>query len=389
MSSFDQNPDIHRYNDGEREIIVIGTAHISPTSVQLVDEVIKEFRPDSVAIELCESRYQSLRDPERWKKTDLVSVIRNGKSLVLLAQLMLAGFQKKLGDQIGIKPGAEMLKAAEAAEEVGAQIVLADRDVRTTLKRTWAGVGVITLCKLAYTMLAASSSDDKIDAAEIERLKKSDALEGLLNEFSTALPDLKKTLIDERDNYLAAKINSAPGHKVVAALGAGHVAGVMSKLGKSIDISELDSIPPKSMWLKSLAWLIPAVIIAMFGYGFYSSGSTGIEMAKMWFIITGTFGAIGAAICLAHPLTILATFLAAPFTTINPVLAAGWVAGLVEAILRKPRVEDLESVMTDIGSVKGMWKNRVSRVLLLVAVTNITASIGTLWGVKKLAELLS
>lgn len=390
MSVLDQNPDVHRYQNGAREIIVVGTAHISPASVELIEQVITEFRPDSVAIELCESRYQSLRDPERWKKTDLVSVIRSGKALVLLAQLMLAGFQKKLGDQLGIKPGAEMLKAAEVAERNGATVVLADRDVRTTLRRTWAGVGIFTLCRLAFSMLSTSSGDNKIDAQEIERLKKSDALEGLLNEFSTTLPGLKKHLIDERDTYLAAKINSAPGNKVVAALGAGHVAGVMAQLGKDLDISELDLIPPKPAWVKILGWAIPAMIIAMFAYGFWSSGSgTGIEMAKMWFIITGTFAAIGAIICLAHPITILATFFAAPFTTINPILAAGWVAGLVEAILRKPQVADLESVMTDIGSIRGMWKNRVSRVLLLVAITNITASIGTLWGVKTLAEILS
>ena len=390
MSIIEQHPDIHHFKNGAREILVVGTAHISPASVELIEQVITEFQPDSVAIELCESRYQSLRDPERWKKTDLVSVIRNGKALVLLAQLMLAGFQKKLGDQLGIKPGAEMLKAAEVAERNGAIVVLADRDVRTTLRRTWAGVGVFTLCRLAYSMLSSSSGNDKIDAQEIERLKKSDALEGLLAEFSATLPGLKKTLIDERDTYLAAKINAAPGNKVVAALGAGHVSGVMAQLGKDLDISPLETIPPKSAWVKSLAWSIPGLIIAMFAYGFWSAGSqTGFEMAKMWFIVTGSFAAIGAAICLAHPLTILATFFAAPFTTINPVLAAGWVAGLVEAIVRKPQVADLESVMTDIGSVRGMWKNRVSRVLLLVAITNITASIGTLWGVKTLADILS
>ena len=374
---------------GGKAIFLVGTAHVSKASADLAEQVIRQVKPDSVAIELCEPRYQSLKNPDRWKNMDIVSVIRQGKAYVLMAQLMLAAFQKKLGDQLKIKPGAEMVRAAEIAEETGARIVLADRNVTTTLKRTWASLGFWSMGKLFFAMLGGLFSEQKIDEAEIERLKSSDALDELMREFSKALPEVRISLIDERDKYLAEKIQSAPGTRIVAIVGAGHVAGIKRYLGTKIDIEALDALPPPSSLARLLGMGIPALFIALIVAGFFYSGAeTSAHMVGAWILITGGFAALGSLIALGHPLTILSAFVASPFTTIHPLLASGWVAGLVEAMIRKPRVGDLEHIAEDLSTYGGWYRNRVSRILLIMALTNLFGTIGALWGIKVVASML-
>ena len=387
ITSLEENVD-HISIDG-KSIHLVGTAHISQASVELAEKVIREQKPDCVAIELCESRHSSLMDPDRWKNTDIVSVIRTGKSYLLMAQLALASFQKKLGDQLNVKPGSEMIRAAEVGKEVDAQLVLADRDVKITLKRSWSALGFTGTMKLLFSMVCGLFSSQQIDEAEIERLKKSDALEEMMKEFSEALPEVRTALIDERDKYLAYKIRQAPGDSVVAIVGAGHCPGIRKWIDKEIDLSSLEEIPPSKKLWKVIGWLIPLLVIALFGYGFYQSGmDKTIDMFQSWFWINGAFGAFGALLALAHPLTILSAFIASPFTSLNPLIAGGWVAGIVETMIRKPQVKDLETVADDISSFSGLWKNRVSRILLVIALTNLFGSIGTFVGMGKISSLL-
>lgn len=366
---------------GDREIYVVGTAHVSRSSADLAEEVIREVQPDSVAVELCEPRYRSLKDPDRWKNTDILEVIRSGKSYLLLVQMMLASFQKRVGNRLGIKPGEEMLRAMETAEEVGAHTVLADREVRITLRRTWGRLGFFTALKVLTMLVASQFGEEELEEEEIERLKSADVLEETMKEFSEQLPEVRTTLIDERDRYLAAKIEAAPGQKVVAVVGAGHVRGILSWLGEEVDLEALESVPPPSRLGKVLAWLIPLAVLAMLIYGISVSGTaTGMAMFRDWFIINAVAGGLGSLVALAHPLTIVVAFLVSPFTSLNPTIAAGWVAGLVEAWLRKPRVADFENIGDELTSVSGIWRNRVSRILLVVVLTNLFGTVGTIVG---------
>ena len=375
--------------DNEKTYYILGTAHISSTSVEQTESLIRELTPDSVAIELCSARYESLKDPDRWKKTDIVKVIKEGKTYVLLAQLILAGFQKKLGAKLDIKPGSEMLKAASVAEELNLPITLADRDVKITLKRIWSNLGLWSIAKLLFASMAGLFSKETVSEEEIERLRTSDALEEMMKEFTQALPDVRKSLIDERDIYLAQKIKNSPGKSVVAIVGAGHVPGIKQYIKDEINIEELDVIPEPSIVSKSLGWVIPISIILLIVYGFFTAGAdASIDMAIAWSLATGLMGGLGALVVLAHPLTILASIIACPFTALNPFIAGGWVAGLVEAMLRKPTVADLETIADDVSTLSGILRNRLSRILLIVCSVNIFASIGTLIGIERIIHYL-
>lgn len=381
---------VDRLNLDGRDIYLVGTAHVSKASTDLVEEVIRDIKPDSVVVELCESRYKSLKNPEIWKKTDIVSVIKEGRAYVLFAQLLLASYQKRIGAELNIKPGAEMMKAIETAEEEGAATVLGDREIKTTLKRMWSYLGFWSFLKLLVSAVASIFDSSKLKEEEIEKLKSADALDTLLSEFSSSLPDVRNALIDERDIYLSSKIKDAPGKKIVAVVGAGHVPGIKKWIFETVDISHLDEIPPPSISRRIAAWFFPVLIVALLIGGFFYSGtSTSLEMIESWIWITGLFASFGALLSLAHPLTIFTAFITAPFATIHPLIATGWFAGLVEAIIRKPRVSDFETISEDIGSFRGIYRNRVSRVLLVIVTTNIFAALGTLWGVKVLVTLLS
>lgn len=385
-----EHPDVTYIKLEGKELYLVATAHISLRSVELVERCIREVQPNSIAVELCGSRIHSLQNPDRWKNTDIVAVIKEGKVFLLLAQLLLASFQKRLGDQLECKPGSEMLKAIEMSEETGATLVLADRDIRITLKRVWGSLGLMGTVKLLWALITSPFQNEKIDEAEIERMKQADALEELMREFSAALPGVRETLIDERDQYLAAKIVEAPGPKIVAVVGAGHVPGIKHSLHQSIDVAAIEELPPRWRYIRYLGWIIPALVIGLMVYGFFSFGSAkAFEMFGAWFWINAFAGAIGSALAFAHPLTILVAFLVSPFTSLNPLIAAGWVAGIVEALLRRPKVSDFETIMEDLGTVRGMWSNGVSHIILVVALTNLCGTAGTLIGVERIARLLS
>lgn len=382
------NEAIHRLQTGESEIILVGTAHVSRESADLVAEVIKTEKPDTVCLELCESRYQAIRQKERWREMDIIKVIKEKKAFLLLSNLLLASFQKKIANKLGIRPGQEMLDAIETAEAVGADIHLVDRDIRITLSRIWRSMGCWQKFKLLFQLILSTGELDDISEADIEKMKRQDVLEALLLEVEASLPVLRKILIDERDQYLAHKIKAAPGHKKVAVVGAGHVAGIKKYWNESIDVGLLEKLPPRSRAAGFFKWFIPLGIVVLLICGFYIGGaSAGTQMLKWWVIVNGLLAGLGAVLALAHPLTILAAVLAAPVTSLNPMIAAGWVSGLVEAVSRKPKVRDFESLSEDILSLKGFWRNKVTRVLLVVVFTNLGSSIGTFVAIPLMAKV--
>ena len=372
------NQNLTRLRHQEKEFILVGTAHVSRESARLAKSVIEEEKPDTVCVELCQSRYQAMQQKDRWQDTDIVKVVREKKSFLLLSNLLLASFQKRIARQFDVKPGEEMIAAIDTAESVGAQIHLADRDIRTTLSRTWRVMGFWSKIKLVFQLTLSLGQLDDIKEEDIEKMKQQDVLESLLSEVGKSHPTLKTILIDERDQYLAQKIRSAPGNKIVAVVGAGHTPGIQKYWERDIDTRALEQLPPRGKSIGLLKWLIPTVILGLFMAGFFYGGKeAGTDMIVWWILANGILAGVGAMIALAHPATILSSILAAPLTSLNPMIAAGWVSGLVEAFSRKPKVKDLEKLPEDILSVRGFWKNNVTRILLVVVFTNLGSSLGT------------
>lgn len=384
-----QNVDLICYQG--REIYIVGTAHVSKDSADLVEKTINEYLPENVCVELCQARFASIKNPEAWRETDLFQIIKSGKSYVLMTQLALSSFQKKIADKFGIRPGEEVRRAIELSEAKGIKLELIDRDVKTTIKRAWRTAGFWSLTKLFFSLLFSSFSTKEIQEVDIEQLKSSGALTTLLQDFSEYLPGIKTALIDERDRYMAEKIRNVPGKKVIAIVGAGHVPGILKNFGKTFDLLDLEIIPPARLSSKIISFSIPALVIGMILWASFSSGDTHFSMhlVSYWILITGGLSAIGAAIALAHPLTIFTAFVAAPFTTLHPLLAAGWFAGLSEAYFRQPQVKDLESISEDVLSLRGIWRNGVSRVLLVVCLSNLGSALGAILGAGWIASWLS
>lgn len=367
-----------RVEYGEKDIFILGTAHVSKESVREVRETIKEIKPDTVCVELCEARYESMFNEDKWKNMDIVKVVKQNKAFYLLMQLILSSFYKKIGDRLGVRPGADMIEAVCAAQEIGAQVVLADRDVNITLKRVWGYLGFLKKMKLIALLISSIFSTEEITEQDIEKLRQKDQLEIALEEVASSLPEVKQRLLDERDIYLAEKIKSAQGKKILAVVGYGHVNGIVSNIPKENDLSPLERVPQKGKIGQFLKWLIPILILGLLIYGFIKGGKDlSLESISLWIGINGSLSALGVAFALAHPLTIISAFLAAPITSLNPMVAAGWVAGLVQAWVRKPKVQDIEELPNAILSVKGFWTNPVTKILLVVAFANIGSSIGT------------
>lgn len=375
-----KSENIHRLKLGSREILLIGTAHVSPKSVTEVKEVIQAERPDTVCVELCESRYQSIIDVDKWRKTDIVKIIKNGQSLLLLINLILSSYQKRLARQFGIQPGQEMIQGITSANETGANLCLADRDIQATMLRLWRSSGFWEKIKLFFQIILSMFNTEELSEEEMDKMKSQDMLTAALDELSQVSPKFKSVLIDERDQYLAEKIKTAPGNKIVAVLGAGHVPGIKRELAREHDLTQLSSVPPTSRSIKIITWAIPLLIIALIASTFTVDRTTGFEQLTSWVAWTGTLSALGALIALAHPLAVLTAFIASPFTTLHPLLAAGWFAGLTEAIIRKPNVQDFENLSEDVYSLKGFWRNKVTHILLVVVLVNFGSGMGVLLG---------
>ncbi|MFC4736638.1 TraB/GumN family protein [Bacillus daqingensis] len=371
---------ITRLTMNDKELILIGTAHVSKSSAEEVKHVIEMEQPDSVCVELDEQRYQSVMDSDRWKNMDIFKVIREKKATLLFMNLAISSFQNRMAKQFGIKPGQEMIQGIESAEEIGADLVLADRDIQTTFSRIWGNLRFGGKAKLITSIFGSVIVQEKISEAELERMKKQDTLNAAMHEFSQAFPRLKEPLIDERDQYLAQKIKEAPGKKVVAVLGAAHIPGILKEIEHEQDLTKLTEIPKRSPIPKLIGWAIPLAIISVIIYTFLNNPAAGLEQTISWLLWNGSFSALGAAIAFGHPLAVLTAFVIAPLSSLNPLMAAGWFSGFVQAYIRRPNVGDLEVLSDDVQSLKGFWQNKVTRVLLVVILTNIGSTLGTFIG---------
>jgi pheromone shutdown-related protein TraB len=362
-----------------KKYYLLGTAHVSKKSVEEVSCVIDEIQPDSVCIELCDKRFESLRNRDKWKNTDIFTIIKEKKVLLLMTNLIMSSFYRKLGKELDVTPGSEMLKGAEEAEKRGINLILADRNIDITLKRVWAGLsfwqkikGVTQLFSMFF------SPTEKIDETAIEEIKQDDNIGDAMDALAKEFPGIKSRLVDERDLYLAEKIRTAKGEKIVAVLGAAHCKGVTEHLKTPFDLTEIEKIPPKSIVPSIIGWGICVAVVGLIGYQFLTNGvEAGAHSIFLWSIITASFSAVGCTLAFAHPLAILAAFVSAPLATILPMFATGWSAGIVQAIIKKPTAADMENIPVDTETFKGFWRNSLTRILLVIILTNIGASIGT------------
>ena len=367
---------------GERTITLIGTAHVSAESVAEVENSIREIKPDSVAIELDEKRADSIRNKDKYRELDIVKVLRRGEGFLLLANLVLASFQRRMGQNVGVNPGDEMLAAMRVADELNIPTVMADRAIQTTLKRAWAKNSFWGKCKLLATLLSSAFSKEDMSAQDIENIKEKNEMDSMMNELSEYMPVVKEVLIDERNVYLAEKIWSSPGNKVVAVLGAGHLDGVVENLekiagGETPDIAQIDVVPPKTVVAKLVPWIIPILIVTIFVLGYVFGGrEIAREMIKAWIFWNSVCAGIGTIIAAGHPITIIAAIVSAPLTSLCPTTGCGFVTGIVQALVCKPKISDIETLQDDV-SFKGFYKNRILRILLIFILSSLGSSIGT------------
>ncbi len=370
---------------GETRITLLGTAHVSRKSAETVRDMIDSGHYHAVAVELCASRHHALSEPEALAQLDLLQVMRQGKAAMVTANLAMGAYQQRLAEQYGIEPGAEMRAAMAGAERHGLPLLLVDREIGTTLKRTGANLSWWKRWSLFSGLLLSLVSHDEVDEEEIEKLKQGDILENAFAEFAHDRQDLYEPLIAERDRYMAAKLILAarehPGKRILAVLGAGHLKGTSEQLERMQDpeqqLAELDRQPAKSRWPRLIPWVIVALVLFGFYLGFSRSNELGWQLIRDWVLINGGLSALGALIAAAHPLTVLTAFLAAPITSLNPTIGAGMVTAAAELMLRKPQVRDFGSLRHDTTTLRGWWRNRISRTLLVFLFSTLGSAAGT------------
>ncbi len=380
---------------GTRSVHLLGVAHVSPQSVKDVQQAILQLKPHTVCVELDEARLNALKNPSAWGNTNLFHVLRKGWALPILARLALASYQRRIGQQMGVMPGEEMLQAVEYAKAQNSHVVLADRDVRITLRRAWSALGFWEKCRLLGELIGQLVVASPIEAKDIETLKQKDVMQEALGKFAKAFPRAKAALLDERDAYMAHFIYHAKGPCVLAVLGAAHCQGVQTCLQAlqhqaptAKNLHPLQHVPKTSVLGLVLRWALPLLGLALLGGGFVQGGGAlASNMLMVWGLANGIPAAIGAIIATAHPVTVLTAFVAAPFTSLNPLIGAGWVAGIVELLLRKPKVCDAETLPDDIGSIRGFWRNNITRILLVTALTNLGSAVGTAVGLPWLIKI--
>ncbi len=366
-----------------REFILVGTAHVSRESTALVRAVIERERPDTVCVELDRQRYEALSQKRSWEALDLREIIRKQQLAALLANLVLASYQKKLGGALGVQPGAELIEATRVADELGIRVELCDRDVRITLRRAWASTSLWKKAMLLATLLTSIFDRPEISEEELRKLREQDVLSELMRELGEAMPGLKRVLIDERDVFLTQKMKEAPGRRILAVIGAGHVAGIRRALVApgSADLEEINRIPPMRPVLKWVGWGVPGLILgALVVIGLRRGVDVAGENLLIWIVANGVPSTLGALIALAHPATVIAAFFVAPVTSLIPVIGAGYVLAFLQAYLAPPLVSEFESVTDDVTSPRRWWSNRLLRIMLVFVFTTLGSLIGTYVG---------
>ena len=391
--SADYPDDVTTLHVGEKTVLLVGTAHISQQSADLVKQIIETENPDTVCIELDEKRYAALSQKQRWENLDLKQVVRKRQLSTLLVNLILSSYQKKLGGKMGVMPGTELLTAAKAAEKLAIPVALCDRSIRVTLRRAWHATSFLKKSYLFSTLLASLFDKTELDEDKLTELRKKDVLSELMDELGQTFPDTKRALIDERDIFMSEKIKDAIGNRIVAVVGAGHVAGIVKTIQEdnSHKMEEINNIPPVSKIWKFLGWSIPLLIIlSILLIGFKQGAGEASANALYWILANGIPSSIGALFAFAHPATIFSAFAAAPVTSLTPVIGAGYVCAFVQIMTKPPVVKEFESVSDDISSLTGWWKNKLLRVFLVFILTGVGSSIGT-WvgGYRIVSNLLS
>jgi len=375
--------DVHILQLGDKKIILVGTAHISRDSIELVRLVIEGESPDGVCVELDEKRFKALSDRNKFAALDIKEIIRKKQLSTLLINLMLSSYQKKLGSKLGVLPGTELLAAAQLAEEMHIPVHLSDRDVRVTLRRAWHATSLIKKSYLLASIFTSLFDKTEITEERLAEMKKKDVLSELMNELGELMPDLKKVIIDERDIYLAEKIKQTPGKKIVAVVGAGHVEGIQRVIAidNSARMAEISHFPPVAGYWKAVGWAVPAVIIgSLVAIGIQKGGAAAGANLMYWILANGIPSAIGAMLALAHPLTIVGAFAAAPVTSLTPVIGAGYVTAFIQVMARPPVVKEFETVLEDMATVSGWWRNKLLKVLLAFLLPGFGSMIGTYLG---------
>lgn len=373
---------------GQKRIVLIGTAHVSGESIKEVENVIRREMPHAVAIELDEKRLESIKNPEAWRNMDIITILRKKQAFLMLANLVLSSYQKRMGQSAGVKPGDEMMAAINVAESLGIRQVMVDRSVSVTMRRAWAKNSFWGKCKLFSALIASAFGKEEVSPDEIENLKSKSEMDNMMAELSEYLPAVKEVLIDERDRYLASHIWQAAleqnTQKLVAVLGAGHLNGVIFHLeriasgNESPDCLDIEDVPPKKLGSKIAAWIIPVLIVVLIALGFIFGGrAKGWNMLSSWVLWNGVLAGIGALLAAGHPLTVLVAIVGAPFTSLCPFVGIGMLTGILQAILKKPKVVDMENIQQDVTNIRGFYKNRILRVLLVFLLSSIGSSIGT------------
>jgi pheromone shutdown-related protein TraB len=370
---------------GDSRITLLGTAHVSRSSAEQVETELDSLAYDAVAVELCPSRHQALTEPDRLAELDLMQVIRQGKASMVMANLAMAAYQQRLGEQLGIEPGAEMRMAVNQAQHHDLPVILIDREIGVTLNRTARGLSWWRRAVLFSGLIGSLISREEVSEEDIEHLKEGDVVETTFAEFAHDRNDLYQPLIAERDRYMAAKLRNAavehPGKAILAVVGAGHLKGIAEHLEDTNEpaaiLRDLETVPAKSRWPKLIPWLIVALVVFGFYIGFTRNPDLDWQLVRDWVLINGGLSALGALIATAHPLTVVTAFIAAPLTSLNPTIGAGMVTAAAELWLRKPRVGDFSSLRSDTTKLAGWWKNRVSRTLLVFLFSTLGSAIGT------------
>lgn len=391
-------PNLVRVTHLGKTLYFLGTAHVSRASVDEVRRAVLELRPDTVCVELCDARYAALTDVERWKKLDLFKVFKEGKTLFLLANLAVGAYQRRLGAELGVMPGAELLAAVDAAKSIGAEVVLADRDVHVTLKRTWANVGFWKKSKLFAAIVAslfegrqkADPNAEVVDAKAIEKLKEQAQLTEMMAELARVMPEVKTPLIDERDQYLVSKTREAPGTRILAVVGAGHVQGMVANVEAPIDRTALEALPKPKKWTAVLKWVVPALLVGTFFIGLRNTEGKALdELLLAWILPTSLASGLGALLVGGKPVSILSALLCSPITTIHPLIASPMIVGPVEAWARKPTVEDCENIHRDVQTFRGFFRNPFTRTLIVALAAGLGSAIGAWIGLSWVISIVA
>ena len=374
---------------GSTRVAVLGTAHVSKASADTVCTLLESGEYDSVAVELCQSRYKTLLSPDSFLDMDLGQVIRQRKVFGVVAMLILGGYQQRIAERLGVEPGMEFKEALRVAEERDIPLTVVDRDIGLTFKRLYGSLSWWRKLVLFNALVASLFYTEEVSSQEVERIKQGRTLEAIFEQLPMSIRNLKNTLVDERDTYMAAKVkqyvDANEPNSLLVIVGAAHLPGIVRELERTNTdseqtIGELETVPPRKKITRILPWLIVSAILAGFAYGFAKETQVGLELVLAWVLINGGLAAIGALIAAAHPLTIVAVFFAAPLTSINPTIGAGVVAAAVELFLKKPKVSDFSTLKKDTVKLSGWRRNRVAKIAMIFVLSSIGSAIGTYIG---------